>query len=167
MSDATARKNAADLAKLLRFLLAAGEARLEGEGTLAAPGGRAQSVSPEILGEALSLGLVRRDGNLLAATPEARAHLRRRLCETETPFAGQHRERAPRRGIRHHFEPDARLQAGRLHQRRGERLTLATADHDHVGLEGEQRLQRFRRQCVDARHRPVLDQRVGGQDEAG
>jgi len=92
MSDATVRKNAADLAKLLRFLLAAGEASLEGEGTLAAADGRAQSVSPAILGEALSLGLVRRDGNLLAATPEARTHLRRRLCEMETPFAGQHRD---------------------------------------------------------------------------
>ena len=70
----------------------AGEARLSGDEALAAADGRVQPFSPAALDEALSLGLVRRAGAVLAATPEARAHLKRRLCAGETPFAGQHRD---------------------------------------------------------------------------
>ncbi|WP_337184892.1 DUF6456 domain-containing protein [Shinella sp.] len=92
MSDAREGKKAGDLVKLLRFLLVAGEARLSGGGGLVAADGRAQPFAPAILEEALSLGLVRRAGAVLAATPEARAHLKRRLCAGETPFAGQHRD---------------------------------------------------------------------------
>lgn len=92
MSDAREGKNAGDLVKLLRFLLVAGEARLSGDGALAAADGRVQPFSPAALDEALSLGLVRRAGAVLAATPEARAHLKRRLCAGQTPFAGQHRD---------------------------------------------------------------------------
>ena len=92
MSEDREKKAAADLAKLLRALLAAGEAML-GEGdTLSTGDGRHQPLPPAVLPEALRLGLVRRDGDRLIATAEARAHLKRRLCDGETPFAGQHRD---------------------------------------------------------------------------
>lgn len=92
MNEDAGRKKDADLARLLRFLLAAGEAVIDGDRL--AGGGRRQPLPSEILKDALSRGLVRRDGDRLAATAEARAHLKRRLCEAETPFAGQHREMA-------------------------------------------------------------------------
>ncbi len=94
MSEAGEKKRAADLARLLRFLLAAGEASIGDDGGLVAGDGRRQPPCPEIVAEALRLGLARRSGDRLAATAEARAHLKRRLCEAETPFAGQHRDMA-------------------------------------------------------------------------
>lgn len=86
MSEDIGKKTAADLAKLLRFLLAAGGAT--------AGDGRTQNLPAAALEEALRLGLVRRSGDRLDATPEARAHLKRRLCDAETPFAAQHRDLA-------------------------------------------------------------------------
>lgn len=94
MSEDTDRKNAADLAKLLRFLLAAGEVIIGGEEGILAAGDRRQPARPEILKEAVRLGLVRRHGDRMAAMPEARAYLKRRLCEAETSFADQHRDMA-------------------------------------------------------------------------
>ena len=93
MSEGAGKKRAADLSKLLRFLLAAGGAAIEGD-SLAAGDGRRQPFCAETLQEALRLGLVRRGGERLVATPEARAFLKRRLCEAETAFAGQHRDMA-------------------------------------------------------------------------
>jgi len=89
------RSGGADaLARLLRFLLASGEA-VVGAGDLRGSGGRALPLAQAVLAEALRLGLVERRGDRLAATPEARAFLKRRLCDAQTPFAGQHREMAP------------------------------------------------------------------------
>ncbi len=90
MSEGAAKKRDVELARLLRFLLAAGAASLD-DGNLVA-GGRRQAVCGGALTEAVQLGLVRYDGDRLAATAEARAFLKRRLCDAETPFAGQHRE---------------------------------------------------------------------------
>lgn len=83
----------AALAKLLRFLLATGGARVVEDAALAADG-RRQALAPGLLGEALRRGLVRHEGDQVFAAPEARAYLRRRLCTAETPFAGQHRDLA-------------------------------------------------------------------------
>lgn len=94
MSEGEEKKNAADLARLLRFLLSAGEAVMAGNGGLVAGERRMQPLVPAALSQALRLGLVCRDGDRLRATPEARAHLKRRLCDAETPFAGQHRDLA-------------------------------------------------------------------------
>ncbi len=94
MGEGAEKKTAAGLAKLLHFLLAAGEASIGGDGGLLAGDGRRQPPCPDTVEEALRLGLVRQEGDRLAATAEARAHLKRRLCEAETPFAGQHREMA-------------------------------------------------------------------------
>ena len=94
MVEAVDHKKSAALAKLLRFLLAEGEARLDGE-ELVSPNGRKQAASGDTLDEALRLGLVTRAQGRFAATPQARAHLRRRLCEAETPFAAQHCDLAP------------------------------------------------------------------------
>ncbi|WP_313531751.1 hypothetical protein, partial [Shinella sp.] len=80
-----AKKDAA-LAKVLRFLLTVGDASFDGEGFLAA-NGRKEAASRAVLEEAVRLGLVTPVGDRLRATPEAKSHLRRRLCETETPFA--------------------------------------------------------------------------------
>jgi hypothetical protein len=91
MSEGAAKRKDADLARLLRFLLTAGEAIIDGDGGLAA-GDRRQAVCGEALDEAVRLGLVRCRGGRVIAMPEARAHLKRRLCEAETPFAGQHRD---------------------------------------------------------------------------
>ncbi|CAK7255301.1 MULTISPECIES: DUF6456 domain-containing protein [unclassified Shinella] len=85
--------NDAALAKVLRLLLAAGEARVAGEAALAADG-RRQPLGPALLAAALRRGLVRREGDRLFATAEARAYLKRRLCTAETPFADQHRDLA-------------------------------------------------------------------------
>lgn len=86
------RKAAADdLARLLRFLLASGSAAIEEEG-LRAAGGRAMPLAQAALAEALRLGLVGRERGRLVATPEARAYLKRRLCDAQTPFAAQHRQ---------------------------------------------------------------------------
>ncbi|MEW9616070.1 DUF6456 domain-containing protein [Shinella sp. S4-D37] len=74
--------NDAALGKALQALLAAGAA------------GIAEDAAPAVLAEGLRLGLVRRAGGRLLATAEARAHLRRRLCTAETPFAAQHRDMA-------------------------------------------------------------------------
>jgi len=63
MSEDKDRKNAADLAKLLRFLLAAGEVIIGGEEGILAAGDRRQPARPEILKEAVRLGLVRRHGD--------------------------------------------------------------------------------------------------------
>lgn len=84
-------KTTAALAKLLRFLLAAGVARLVDDAVQAGDG-RRQPFAPAVLDEALRLGLVRRGGDRLLATAEARAYLKRRLCTMETPFADQHRD---------------------------------------------------------------------------
>lgn len=94
MAEDADRKHAAALARFLRFLLAAGEVSFDGEGLLA-PDGRQDTVSRGILADAVRLGLVTHVGNRLAANPEVRAHLRRRLCAAETPFAAQHRDLAP------------------------------------------------------------------------
>ncbi|WP_411035121.1 DUF6456 domain-containing protein [Shinella sp. BYT-45] len=94
MSEVPEKANAAEMARLLRFLLSAGGAALGGDGVLSAGNGRYRPPSPALLAEALRLGLVRHTGARLAATPEARAHLKRRLCEAQTPFAGQHRDLA-------------------------------------------------------------------------
>ncbi|TCN47602.1 DUF6456 domain-containing protein [Shinella granuli] len=83
----------AALAKILRFLLAVGEARLAEDAVLAADG-RRQPLAPAVLAEALRLGLVERKGERLFAAAEARAYLKRRLCTAETPFALQHRDMA-------------------------------------------------------------------------
>ncbi|WP_421592936.1 DUF6456 domain-containing protein [Shinella sp. M27] len=88
-----AKKDAA-LAKVLRFLLTVGDVSFDGEGLLAA-NGRKETVSRAVLEEAVRLGLVTPVGGRLRAMPEARAHLRRRLCDAETPFAAQHRDLAP------------------------------------------------------------------------
>ncbi|MCJ8053329.1 DUF6456 domain-containing protein [Shinella curvata] len=88
------REHAAALARFLRFLLAAGDVSFDGKRLLAADG-RTETVSRDILADAVRLGLVTRAGSRLAANPEARAHLRRRLCTAETPFAAQHRDLAP------------------------------------------------------------------------
>ncbi|MDX3972984.1 DUF6456 domain-containing protein [Shinella sp.] len=89
-----AGKTANDLVRLLRFVLAAGPVAVAKGDMLVAGDGRRQPVSAAVLAEALRLGLVSRAGETLAATPEARAHLKRRLCDAETPFAGQHRDMA-------------------------------------------------------------------------
>lgn len=94
MSEGVDKKKDAELAKLLRFLLASGEASLAGEDELTAGDGRVQSLSPAVLAEAVRLGLVCRRGGRLAATAEARAYLKRRLCAAETTFADQHRDLA-------------------------------------------------------------------------
>ncbi|MCR6498934.1 DUF6456 domain-containing protein [Shinella sp. CPCC 101442] len=103
MVEAMNREKSAALARFLRFLLAAGEVSFDGEG-LSAPDGRKAAVSRDTLEHAVRLGLVARAGCRLTANPEARAHLKRRLCEAETPFAAQHRDLAPvvvmRDGIR-------------------------------------------------------------------
>jgi hypothetical protein len=83
-----------EMARLLRFLLAAGEAVMTGNDSLMAGNGRRQPLSHAVLTEALRLGLIRRTGDRLVAEPEARAHLKRRLCDAETPFADQHRDMA-------------------------------------------------------------------------
>lgn len=88
-----AKKDAA-LARVLRFLLTVGDASFDGEGFLVA-NGRKEAASRAVLEEALRLGLVTLVGRRLRATPEAKAHLRRRLCEAEAPFAAQHRDMAP------------------------------------------------------------------------
>jgi len=90
MSEGAGNAKDTVLARLLRFLLAAGTAVSDEDNLVA--GGRRQPVCRESLSEAVRLGLVRRDGDRLAATPEARAYLKRQLCEAETPFAGQHRD---------------------------------------------------------------------------
>lgn len=90
MSEGEGTGNA--LARLVRFVLAAGEVRLTGDDGLVASDGRRQPLAPAVLAEAISLGLVRRDGARLSPLPEARIHLKRRLCDAQTPFAGQHRE---------------------------------------------------------------------------
>ncbi|HSX72969.1 MAG TPA: DUF6456 domain-containing protein [Shinella sp.] len=77
-----AEANDAVLGKALRALLAAGAAGLAEDG------------APAVLAEGLRLGLVRRAGDRLFATAEARTHLKRRLCTAETPFAAQHRDMA-------------------------------------------------------------------------
>lgn len=87
-----AKKDAA-LAKVLRFLLTAGDASIDGEGILVA-NGRKETVCPTVVEEAVRLGLVNLADGRLRATPEAKAHLRRRLCDAETPFAAQHRDLA-------------------------------------------------------------------------
>lgn len=84
----------AALAKLLRFLLTAGDASLDGEGLLAL-NGRKQPLCRALLEDAVRRGLVSLADGRLRATTEAKAHLRRRLCEAETPFAAQHRDLAP------------------------------------------------------------------------
>lgn len=90
MSEGEGKDDA--LARLLRFVLTAGEAKLfDGEGLRAADG-RRQPLAPAVLAQALSLGLLRRDGARLSPLPEARVHLKRRLCDAQTPFAGQHRD---------------------------------------------------------------------------
>jgi len=77
-------------ARLLRFLLAApGPVRAE-PGGLAAADGRRFAGAPEVLAEALRLGLVRASGPDLSAAPEARTWLKRRLAGGDA-FAGQHR----------------------------------------------------------------------------
>ena len=91
MNEGAQKKAADELARLLRFLLSAGEA-VARDDALVAGGGRTQPLSPVVLAEAVRLGLVRRTVDRVAATPEARAHLKRRLCDAETPFAGQHRD---------------------------------------------------------------------------
>ena len=88
-----AKKKDAERARLLRFLLAAGGASIEEDGGLLA-GGRRLAVCGAVIEEAVRLGLVRCDGGGLAATPEARAHLKRRLCDAGMSFAGQHRDMA-------------------------------------------------------------------------
>jgi hypothetical protein len=84
---------------LLRHVLGAGNAGLAIEpgqnGTVHL--GAARRPHPEILlRKALSLGLLRRSGNLVRATAEARSFLRRALAsagmEGEDGFAGQHGE---------------------------------------------------------------------------
>jgi hypothetical protein len=87
-----ARKVADDLARLLRFVLGARDVSVADGDVLVAGDGRRQPLSPAVLAQALRLGLVCRTGEKLSATPEARAHLKRRLCDAETPFAGQHRD---------------------------------------------------------------------------
>jgi hypothetical protein len=87
------RENAAALARLLRFLLAVGEAVFDGR-ALAGPDGRTTAVCETLLRQAVRLGLVTRNGDRLAATAEARSHLKRRLCDAGTPFAAQHRDMA-------------------------------------------------------------------------
>jgi hypothetical protein len=82
------------LARLLRFVLVAGEVTLVGADGLTAADGRRQPIAPAVLAQALSLGLLHRDGARLSPLPEARAHLKRRLCDAQTPFAGQHRDMA-------------------------------------------------------------------------
>jgi hypothetical protein len=80
-----------DTARLLRFLIAApGPVRAQ-PGGLAAADGRRFASSPAALAEALRLGLVRTSGADLAATPEARNWLKRRLAGGGDAFAGQHR----------------------------------------------------------------------------
>ena len=91
MVEAGEEKKAAMLARLLRFLLATGGASVNEEGIVTADG-RSFTAAMETFGEAVRLGLISRTGNRLAAMPEARAYLKRRLCEAETPFAGQHRD---------------------------------------------------------------------------
>ena len=93
MAEGACAKRQAALAKTLRFLLAAGGAALDG-GELAGRDGRGHPAGPEVLEEALRLGLARREGGRLVATAEARAWLKRRLCDGETPFSGQHRDMA-------------------------------------------------------------------------
>jgi hypothetical protein len=83
-----------NLAAMLRFLLVASGPveRQEGETTLLKAGGRTASFSPAIVAEAIRRGLAIAEGRHLAATPEARNHLRRLLAGGEAPFAGQHRD---------------------------------------------------------------------------
>ena len=82
------------LARLLRFLLASGGAQLAGGDVLVGVDGRRQPLAPDVLEEALRLGLASRSGDLLTATAAARSYLKRRLCEGQTPFADQHRDMA-------------------------------------------------------------------------
>jgi len=94
MSEGGEKNNAAALSRMLRFVLAAGEGVWMEEGGLVAGDGRRLAVSGATLEEAVRLGLLFRRAGRLAATPEARAHLKRRLCDAGTAFAGQHRDTA-------------------------------------------------------------------------
>ena len=85
---------AAALGRLLRFLLSAGGPVRQEENGLVAPDGRRLAASPAAVATALRLGLASREGVEIAALPEARAFLKRSLCDAETPFAAQHRDLA-------------------------------------------------------------------------
>jgi hypothetical protein len=92
MRETVNGKDDAALARLLRFMLAARVATLGGSDTLSDRDGRTMPAMPTVLARALRDGLIRQEGDRLAATPEARAYLKRRLDAAETPFAGQHRD---------------------------------------------------------------------------
>lgn len=90
-SSVRRRRTASATARLLRFLLAATDpVRAEADGLVAADG-RRHAAAPGVLDEAVRLGLVRRSAAGLAAAPEARAWLKRRLAGGGDAFAGQHR----------------------------------------------------------------------------
>ncbi len=82
---------ATSLARLLRLLLAAPRPLQAREGVLLAADGTTRAVAAETLSEALRLGLACHADGGISASPAARAYLRRRLCDSETPFADQHR----------------------------------------------------------------------------
>ena len=82
-------------------------------------------------------------------------------------FAGQHVERARGGGVGHHFDADAAGQAGGHHRRRRE--TPASAPVPSTTTSGVSASSGSRSSGVHRRgigHRPVLDQRVGRDDEA-
>lgn len=92
MAEGRAKDQAADLARLLRFLLtAAGPVRDGGDRLLSADG-TVFCVAPAVVDEALRLGLVGRGDGVIEPLPEARAHLRRRLAGGAPSHAGQHRD---------------------------------------------------------------------------
>ena len=92
MTEQEEKAHEAALAKVLRFLLAAGNAVLIED--VACADGRTHPLPPAVLAATLRLGLVHRADGRLTATAEARAFLKRRLCTAETPFAEQHRDMA-------------------------------------------------------------------------
>ena len=82
-------------------------------------------------------------------------------------FSGEHVERACRGSIVHHLDADAAGQAGGHDGGRGEAQAFAAAEQDHGGFEAQYFIKVFGLQFADQARTPVLDQAVGGEDEAG
>lgn len=83
------KEETAELARLLRFLVAAAApVRETADGLVAADGRHFPAAA---VGQALRLGLASRAGGVVTPAPQARAFLKRRLAGAEGGFAGQHR----------------------------------------------------------------------------
>jgi hypothetical protein len=89
---AAGKPSAKALIRLVRHAMQ-GEQPLEaGSDGVVRLGPEQRSYPAELLAEAISLGLVKRAGKALKATPEARSFLRRAMAENEEACLAQHRE---------------------------------------------------------------------------